>query len=358
MRPGLSRAIPMGIFGFLIGALLVVVVRFLQNLDPVWVVGSGSIIATLFSAGFFVWGMGAFDKRMSAHGEEHEEAPETEHVEEEVLSPVTLLSGSVWQITTITMIFLFVVAIAAFIPGGFTLQTAGDSAANTSAVGFFTAELFGRQVIISQLTVFMGFLAFMFLSLLAIGGAIGWVMNSMAQGLQEAKLSAAGAGAASGTPQLSAPLHTEVPARPAIINIPQPVALLGKLVITFLAVYALFFSVLLPMTISHAMEWQTPLALFFGVAAAIFVARPPFLPTWLHTAALIGFLFGILYFIFFEIAIGIVMKQPYEMRVMLSLVNALAIAVLLVRPSFVLMLVTKGAGIAARILRGVPGMLQ
>ncbi len=69
MQPGLSRAIPMAIIGFLFGALLVIVIRGLQGLDPLWAAGPGIVMTAFTTAGFFVWGMGAFNPKMSVHGE-------------------------------------------------------------------------------------------------------------------------------------------------------------------------------------------------------------------------------------------------------------------------------------------------
>jgi len=74
-KPGLLRAIPMGIFGFLLGAALVLVVRALQNMDPLWDAGVALSIAPLTTTFFFLWGMGAFNPKMSEHGDHgHEDA--------------------------------------------------------------------------------------------------------------------------------------------------------------------------------------------------------------------------------------------------------------------------------------------
>jgi len=119
----------------------------------------------------------------------------------------------------------------------------------------------------------------------------------------------------------------------------------------------LFYAVLLPISISHAPEYITPLSILFGVLAAIFVARPPFLPHLVHVWALILFVFGIIYFIFYEVAIGFVIAQPFELRVILSLVNAFAIAVLLVRPSWMLWFVGASVRVTLTILRALPRVL-
>ena len=73
LQPGLARAVPMGILGFIGGALLALVIRMLQGLDPAGSVGAAFVLGAFISSGVFVWGMGAFDPRMSVHGDHAEE---------------------------------------------------------------------------------------------------------------------------------------------------------------------------------------------------------------------------------------------------------------------------------------------
>src|SRR5262245_26698734 len=101
MQPGLSRAIPMAILGFLFGSLVVIVLRFLQSLDPIWAVGPGLVVSVIFTAIFFVWGMGAFNPAMSVHGEEAE--AHHEEVDPDNAPPRHLLTSSVWSLTTIVL---------------------------------------------------------------------------------------------------------------------------------------------------------------------------------------------------------------------------------------------------------------
>src|SRR5215470_12229375 len=100
MQPGLPRAVPMGIAGFALGALIAIVIRMLQGIGPTspeysGFVGPAMVLGAFISSGFFVWGMGAFDPRMSVHGE-HAPA-EAEEAKSE--SPASILSGFTWQIT-------------------------------------------------------------------------------------------------------------------------------------------------------------------------------------------------------------------------------------------------------------------
>ena len=73
----------MGIIGFAVGALIAVLIRLAQGLDPnptapLAYVGPAFVLGAFISSGFFVWGMGAFDPRMSVHGEEHAADAEAE----------------------------------------------------------------------------------------------------------------------------------------------------------------------------------------------------------------------------------------------------------------------------------------
>lgn len=88
-KPGLSRAIPALIIGFVASLAFVYAVRVLQNMDPVWMnadssegAQTGMVLAAFVSMAAFMWGVGAFDPKMSEHGdhadEHEEEAPEKE----------------------------------------------------------------------------------------------------------------------------------------------------------------------------------------------------------------------------------------------------------------------------------------
>ncbi|MEO8608720.1 MAG: hypothetical protein ABI690_12595 [Chloroflexota bacterium] len=140
MQPGLARAVPSGIVGFAGGALLAILIRLAQGLDPnpaapYAFVGPAFVLGAFISAGVFVWGMGAFDPKMSVHGEHAEQAlakPEPE-------TPSQILSGYTWQILTWTTVLILVVAIFAFLPSGPQLRSvSGDG--NPSAIGYTTAE--------------------------------------------------------------------------------------------------------------------------------------------------------------------------------------------------------------------------
>ena len=86
-KPGLSRALPAMLVGFIGSLAIVYALRVLQQMEPVWMSADSSegaqvglILAAFVSMGTFMWGVGAFDPKMSEHGEhahkEEETAPE------------------------------------------------------------------------------------------------------------------------------------------------------------------------------------------------------------------------------------------------------------------------------------------
>jgi hypothetical protein len=202
MQPGLARAVPMGIVGFAGGALLAILIRLAQGLDPnpaapYAFVGPALVLGAFISAGVFVWGMGAFDPKMSVHGEHAEEAlakPEAE-------TPSQILSGYTWQIFTWTTILILAVAIFAFLPSGPQLRSvSGDG--NPSAIGFTTLEQIYQPIRefadkaagikmpaladnfapiqISYLVLFIIFVLWTIISLFAVSGLLAFIFSYLA----------------------------------------------------------------------------------------------------------------------------------------------------------------------------------
>lgn len=186
-KPGISRAVVMAIEGFMFGALLVIIVRGLQSLDPIWDGGVGIVFMAIFAAAFFVWGVGAFDPSMSVHGEEH---AEEEHAEaEEAGTPGTLLGTDLWRVAFFTVVVLVVLFGVATIPNFFTLQTVGAPEGNAAAVGYVQMPLpfGGPEITVSYLVLLGAFIIFTFLSLAAAAGAIGLAMYFLSRGVAETK---------------------------------------------------------------------------------------------------------------------------------------------------------------------------
>lgn len=204
MQPGLPRAVPMGIVGFVIGALVAILIRLAQGLDPDPVnpysyVGSAMVLGAFFSSGFFVWGMGAFDPRMNIHGDHV--PPEYENPVE---TPLAILGGFTWRITFWLIVLVMVIAALAFLPSGPTIRSVHQNEGNVAAVGYaavgdiyqsvrefiqtatgivippLDATLGSIQV--SYLVLFVIFFFWTVFSLFLVAGLIAFLVNYLAVG--------------------------------------------------------------------------------------------------------------------------------------------------------------------------------
>jgi hypothetical protein len=137
MQPGLPRAVPMGIAGFALGALIAIVIRMIQGIGPAspeynGFIGPAMVLGAFISSGFFVWGMGAFDPRMSVHGEH---VP-VEAEEAKAESPASILSGFTWQITFWTIVIVLAIAVFVFVPFGPNIRSVNPNEGNVAAIGY------------------------------------------------------------------------------------------------------------------------------------------------------------------------------------------------------------------------------
>jgi len=288
MQPGLSRAVPLGILGFLIGTGLLMLIRALQSLDPVLDSQLAIVMGSLFCAGFFVWGMGAFDPKMSEHAHEpgtddHALAhAEAEHEEE---TPLKILGGYMWVFVTLLMAIILVIAFVGFLPQGPALKTVSDPMGDVAAIGMFPVEIGNQTIMVSKLTVLIAFVAFMFFSLLIAAGGIGFIFTMLAQGAAEAKVTS-----------------------------------------------------------------QTTLG------PGVLGDRPGILPRLIFFAIFLV-LVVVLYLLFYYILIGLILPTAPFLG-LLSLVNAVIFAILILRPKAIPHLTGRVAKIVARFLRRVPGAIQ
>lgn len=341
----------MGILGFMFGALLVIVIRGLQSLDPLWSPGVGLVFGTLFCAAFFVWGMGAFNPKLSEHGDGHHEEEEAEPG-----NPVNILTGSVWQIATLLIIAL-VVLFAFAVWGGLTLRTTADPLASTTAVGYFTLELpfGGPEILISELLVFALFIIWIVVSLVVAAGGLAWVFGYLSRGMAEvqaeAKAGAAALPAGQTAGALPSGVDTELAAPAAVTRTSRlystPVRLAAFFVIAlvvFLFCNEYFFSTVSPQT----PDVQLGLSLIVATALGL-IARPGFIGNFIFT-------FVLLFYLFYWVMVGLVMPGE-PMRTLVSLVNALIFAFIILRPTETLQFVGRIAGLAARFVRWLPKLL-
>jgi hypothetical protein len=189
-KPGLARAIPAAIVGVLLACIIVVLIRGLQSMDPLWEPRVAMVLAPFIMSATFIWGMGGFDPRMSAHAhgpedEHHEEtalattpAP-ADHAEEPV-TPLALLSSQLWTVTTLIILILVVLFGFAALPTGLRLDQTTDPMASASQ--FATQQRFDTPlgigsgyIIADELVIFMGFIIVALLTLFAIAGGLGFM---------------------------------------------------------------------------------------------------------------------------------------------------------------------------------------
>ncbi len=343
MQPGLNRAVPMGILGFLVGALLVILLRELQGLDPVWDAEVGFIMAAFVSAGFFVWGMGAFDPRMNQHAHEPEldelgmvVVHEDEHHEEEPDEPFRILGATLWQISFLTIAMIVILAAMATFPSGLRLQVTSDPDAARDQVGYTTMDLpiLGEDVVVSQLTMFVGLVIVTLLSLGVIGGLLAIILTFLNQGVTVSK-------ASPNTPLSEDDARSQT-------NKDRSTQGLLSLGLYVTAVAVLFFA--LTLVIGEPDWLPIPLAAVGGlVVVAAFRMTIP-----LEVFATLSV---VLYYVFYFVAIGLVLQNPALVRVLLSLVNALLFAAIIVYPAVILRAVGKAAAWLLRIVRDIPSFL-
>jgi hypothetical protein len=209
LQPGLARAVPMGILGFIGGGLLALVIRMLQGLDPAGSVGAAFVLGAFISAGVFVWGMGGFDPRMSVHGD-HAEHGEEEHAVVKATPPkdppaVSILGALTWRVTFWTILCVLVIAAFSFLPSGPHIRNVHPGQGDVSSVGYVSLggiyepvreflktattldllpkmsdELAGLQV--SYLVLFVVFIAWTMISLFAVGALLAAATSYFIQG--------------------------------------------------------------------------------------------------------------------------------------------------------------------------------
>ncbi len=288
-QPSISRAVPMGVLGFLVGALVVIIVRALTNMTPIWDSGIGIVFGTFFCAFFFVWGIGGFDPRLSAHGEE-EEGEEPAHViavPEPAPTTAAVAGSSFWQVAFLVVVLIVIMTAMAKL--GPALTTTTQNASSTLEIGMLPANVFGQDIVISTGVIFAAFVIIMLISL-AIAGLIIWILiGGLSRGLTEAKAAAAGGG----TVALSAAEEA-----------PEPAS-----------------------------------------------TRPRAL-TVLLTLIKAVVIFAVLYAFFYYVAIGLILPKPVEQLIALSFINALLITIIILWPRVVILVVARVSWWVANLLRG------
>jgi len=359
----------MGILGFIVGALIVIILRGLQGLDPLWAPGPGIVMIVIMTSIFFIWGIGAFDPRLSVHGDEAVEHAVEKELEEEAAQPRSILMSWIWKIATILLFVTFIIGGFAWLPGGLALTQTIQPGASLTMVGFATIELpfGGPEVQVSTLAIFAIFVIWVFVSLIVFSWIIAWAITSVSHGLTTTKVAATAGG---GTAALLA--SGEAP-DPKADNRGFLIAL-GKFVVALVLLYVAFhllLGVLISQPSFPLLSWFMDAAgqlTFLSFVAALLVAgfflRPP-------TGVLVFvFTFIILYYFFYYVAIGLIIPAPdmpglsllvppgAPQLAFLSAVNALIFTFVILKTELVLQTVGRVARWLANVLRSVPKFLQ
>jgi hypothetical protein len=434
-QPGLGRAVSLGILGFLFGALLVTVIRGLQGLDPLWDSGIGIVFSMLFCAAFFIWGIGAFDSRLSVHGEGPEVEAIHHELEEDAKKPDYLLSSTIWQLAGLLILLIGVIVFFALLPGGFALKTTALPEASTAAVGYVEIQLGAYTVYVSQLVLFLIFVIITFVSLAAIAWAVATLFYRYDRNYKIAQFEAKNAAPALGsgsaaTAALPAPqgslvvpvVETTTPKAPADqpaeeITIPNwlhNIIVYGSLLWFVMFPGAALFGIPGFLNFSWQMMWNLfilatfivfieiipaenrPIGSFLKAAVSFLVIHlillvglpwlafqiDPGLDTpwtdimgiaiWILTPILVMVLWRddrnvrtimkfaltyiVLFFVFYLVAIGLIIPQE-PARTVLTIANSILITAIIWRLGWLLGLLGIGAGLLARFLRWLPRFL-
>jgi len=344
-QPGLSRAVPMGVIGWLLGAGLIIVIRALQGLIPIWDVGVGIVSSTILCAVFFVWGIGAFDPRLSMHGEEAEE----HHHEPEAPAPSALFTGAFWQVTL--LLLLLIVALIAMAWLGPALITTDNNGANVRGIGLVDMQIGGAELVVSYGVIFAGFVLFALISLVAAAAIIARVMVYLTHGVVEARAEAAG----TLTPRVVEPVKSRW-------TLPGTVAAIVFFAAALVITYLLYTYVTAPLFLPYQpVDVVVAVAAIIALAAALRV-----LPQMINVGegaralALFLIIFAVLYPLFNYVLLGLALPGvvPGISKGLIAAIavgHALVIGILILRPRLVVRTIGRVARWVLNLLNAILG---
>lgn len=337
MKPGLGRAVVVGILGFLGSLLFVIVLRYLQNIDPVFDPQIALILAAFVSSFAFIWGAGGADPRVNQHPHEPEVDAETgfiiaspddahEHIDEEndvTQAPTVFLTHSLWRSAFFTIV-LFVGLFGLANLSGFLLKTSGNPQASAETVGFYTTELpILGEVVMSQLTLFTIMVILIFAILGGMAHGLALLFISLSRNVTE--------------------VRAEKPTR---LSYQSPAEAFGKpykrdliIALIILAVYGILFDFM----VRGQMGFSTGTTIFLIIVSAViggalFASRSQGLSgrnkiieaiKVFSLSFSLVFLVPVLYIIHYEAAVGMILPSD-PLRTLLSLGAAFSLSPVLV----------------------------
>ncbi|MGB7342370.1 MAG: hypothetical protein WBC91_25965 [Phototrophicaceae bacterium] len=189
-HPGINRAIPGAVLGLIIGELIVMGIRVLQGL-PAWDPGVALVLAPFTMMAGWLWGVGAFNPKLSEHGEHHAEETTAivkvdddgneivvydahDHEEDDTSE---IFFTEFWKSISLPVVLLAVVFLFSLIPNGFYLKVVDDANASPSAFanGVMLDLPFLGTVETTQMVLFIVFIGFIGISLMIFAGGIGFL---------------------------------------------------------------------------------------------------------------------------------------------------------------------------------------
>lgn len=406
MQPGPGRALPMGILGFLAGMGLLVIIRFLQSLQPYMEPQLGIVLGTTLAAVGFIYGMGAFDPQMNTHAHEPEEG-EDEHAHDEAEEEAEgessgVLGGWLWLSSSLLVLLLIAIAAFALLPDGPGLRISGDPLADFATIGVVQLQLGDATFEMTQLTLLIAFAVFMFLSLGLAAGGMGLLIHALNRGVKtvaevqhtpfqrEARAAVADGGSAAllRPALLVALVVAAFGALDRLVGTPvtnEFVTLSFFMGAAAVFTWSLLLLGLVIRVVARQVHWAwvvralvilTVVGLVLNVVdfVVIWLIVSQFNPTTalvfnlvlllalvatgMRTALWFSIISGILLPLFYFVLIGLVVPFAPPLLFGISAGNALPVTALLLRPKFLKDWLGQGAGWAAIQLRRLPNALQ
>lgn len=185
MLPGIPRATGGALIGLFLGFAVVTLLRVMIGIEPYWNTGLAMTLGILVAAAGFVWGMGGFNPKMSAHPDDSAPVPTPDDIAEQE-GPLSVLGGTSWLMGFVGLAIMVVLIAAAYIPG-LGLTVTNDPNSSAKSIGAMPVTLFGTEFMVSQAVLLMLWIAFTVLSLAIAGGVLMWITTRLNGAVENAK---------------------------------------------------------------------------------------------------------------------------------------------------------------------------
>lgn len=184
MLPGIPRAASGALIGLFVGFAIVTGLRVLIGIEPFWNTGLAMTMGIFMSAGGFVWGMGGFNPKMSAHPDDSVPPPTPDEIAEEE-GVLSVLSGTSWLMVFMSLLVMAGLMGTAFIPG-VGLSITRESTASVREFGTMPVTLFGTEFLVNQVVLLIFWMAFTIFSLAITAGILAWATTALSGGVTNA----------------------------------------------------------------------------------------------------------------------------------------------------------------------------